>query len=179
MNDAQTESNASSNASDPWRLYRAFDLLRALHQHFYDQVKTADQKAGVILTLLTILFAYSKEHGKILLFLNGPSLSSPAWILSLVFAAAACFSIVCTGLVFLPRIKTGTSAMFWGSWISGGIKTEQLMGPDLDEFIMSEYLKDLRNLALICQAKYRFVRLAFRGTAATILCFLAIVLLGK
>ena len=179
MNDARTETNASTNASDPWRLYRAFDLLRALHQHFYDQVKTADQKAGVILTLLTILFAYSKEHGKILLFLNGPSLSSPAWILSVVFAGAACFSIVCTGLVFLPRIKTGTSAMFWGSWITGGIKAEQLMGPGLDEFIMSEYLKDLKNLALICQAKYRFVRLAFRGTAATILCFIAIVLLGK
>jgi hypothetical protein len=175
MNVARTE----SNASDPWRLYRAFDLLRALHQHFNDQIKTADQKAGFILTLLTVLFAYSKDQGKILLFLDGPSSSSPAWILSLVFAAAACFSIVCTGLVFLPRIKTGTSAMFWGSWISGGIKAEQLTGPDLDDLIMSEYLKDLKNLALICQAKYLFVGLAFRGTAATILCFLAIVLLGK
>jgi len=177
MNVARTETE--SNVLDPWRLYRAFDLLRALHQHFYDQVKTADQKAGVILTLLTVLFAYSREHGKILLFLDAPYSLSLGWILSLVFAAAACFSIVCTGLVLLPRIKTGTSAMFWGSWISGGIKTEQLTGPGLDEFIMSEYLKDLKNLALICQAKYRFVRLAFRGTAATILCFLAIVLLGK
>ena len=45
--------------------------------------------------------------------------------------------------------------------------------------MMAEYLKDLENLAYLCAAKYRFVRLAFRGTAATILCYFLIVLLSK
>src|SRR5215813_3880252 len=95
---------AASDGSQPWRIYRAFDLLRALHQNFYDQVKTADQKAGYICTFLTILFAWSKEQGNVLLFLSNPPSWSPAWMLSLVFAGAAAFSIACTALVILPRV---------------------------------------------------------------------------
>src|SRR5271167_2645512 len=110
--DAQ-QTSKSSGSSDPWRLYRAFDLLRALHQHFYDQVKTADQKAGYVLTFLTILFAYSKENPNILLFLSKPASWSLPWILSLVFAGAAGFSMLCTALVFLPRTKSAGSMMFW------------------------------------------------------------------
>src|SRR3954451_24378021 len=93
------------------------------HQTFYNQVKTADQKAGYICTFLTILFAWSKEQGNVLLFLSSPPSWSPPWILSLVFAGAAAFSIACTALVILPRVTTtGTSSMYWGSWIDGGIK---------------------------------------------------------
>src|SRR5262245_14740045 len=45
------------------------EYLRTMNQLFYDQVKTADQKAGYICTFLTILFAWSKDRGKVLLFL--------------------------------------------------------------------------------------------------------------
>src|SRR5262245_20352977 len=163
---------------DQWRMYRAFDLLRALHQNFYDQAKTADQKAGFICTFLTILFAWSKEQGNVLLFLTYSPSWSLAWILSVVFACAAAFSMPCTVLVILPRVTTtDTSSMYWGSWINGGIKIEQLVAETLDEFIMTEYLKDIKNLARICRAKYRFVRLAFRGTAATILFYLTLLIL--
>src|SRR5437773_6014100 len=136
----------STAVSDPWRLYRAFDLLRALHQHFYDQVKTADQKAGYVLTFLTILFAYSKENGNILLFLNTPASWSVPWILSLVFAGAAGFSMLCTALVLLPRTKSAGSAgsaMFWASWLRKPVTSDQLMREDADQFIMAEYLKDI------------------------------------
>ena len=168
----------SAPAVDQWRLYRAFDLLRALHQNFYDQVKTADQKAGLICTFLTILFAWSREQGNVLLFLTSPPSWSPAWILSVVFAGTAAFSIACTALVILPRVtKIDTSAMYWGSWINGGIRMEQLVAEDLDEFIRTEYLKDIKNLARICRAKYRFVRLAFRGTAVTLLFYLSLLIL--
>ena len=146
----------SEDRGAEWRLYRAFDLLRALHQNFYDQVKTADQKAGYVCTFLTILFAYSKEQGNVLLFLNNPPSWSAPWILSLVFAGSAAFSIVCTALVILPRVTAAGSSIYWGSWIGGGIKMEQLVDDNLDEFIMTEYLKDIKNLARICQAKYRY-----------------------
>jgi hypothetical protein len=169
----------SAATSDPWRLYRAFDLLRSLHQHFYDQAKTADQKAGYILTFLTILFAYSKENGNILLFLNGHAPWSVAWFLSLVFAGAAGFSMLCTGLVFLPRTKSAGSAMFWASWLRRPVTSDQLMREDADQFIMAEYLKDIENLAVLCNAKYRFVKLAFRGTGATIVCYFLIVVLTR
>jgi hypothetical protein len=155
------------------------EFLRTMNQTFYDQVKTADQKAGYICTFLTILFAYSKDQGNVLLFLNkSPSLTLP-WLLSLVFAAAACFSIVCTVLVILPRTRSGGSTLFWGAWTDPVANSEKLCADFSDEFIKSEYVNNIRNLAHICQAKYRFVGLAFRGAAATILCYMSIMLLTR
>jgi hypothetical protein len=162
-----------------WRMVRAFDFLRALHQTFSDQVKTADQKAGYILTFLTILFAYSREQGHVLLFLRDPPSWSFGWVLSLVFAAAAGFSIVCTLMVFLPRKVAGgkPSFFFWGTWAKDSFELERLLRPDLDEFVLTQYVRDVQNLSRICRAKYKFVNLAFRGTAATILCFVVLILL--
>jgi hypothetical protein len=155
------------------------EFLRTLNQTFYDQVKTADQKAGYICTFLTILFAYSKDQGNVLLFLNQPASWSPAWLLSLVFAGAAFFSIACTVLVILPRTRSGGSALFWGAWNDPQTQGQRLSGEISDDFIKSEYLHNIKNLAHICQAKYRFVALAFRGAAATILCYVSIVLLTR
>jgi hypothetical protein len=162
-----------------WRMVRAFDFLRGLHQTFTDQVKTADQKAGYVLTFLTILFAYSREQGHVLLFLRDPPSWSFGWILSLVFALAAAFSIGCTLLVFLPRKAAGgkPSFFFWGTWAKDSFELERLLRPDLDEFVLTQYVRDVQNLSRICQAKYKFVNLAFRGTAATILCFVVLMLL--
>jgi hypothetical protein len=155
------------------------EYLRTMNQTFYDQVKTADQKAGYICTFLTILFAYSKDHGKILVFLNeAPSLSL-VWFLSLIFAAMACFSIVCTALVVLPRSRSGGATLYWGSWVDPHAHQEQFSAEIADEFIKSEYLRNVRNLAHICQAKYKFVGLAFRGAAITIVCYISIVLLTR
>lgn len=155
------------------------EYLRTLNQTFYDQVKTADQKAGYICTFLTILFAYSKDQGNILLFLNRPPSLSVAWALSLVFAASAFFSIACTALVILPRAKSGGASLYWGAWVKQGVHEEKLSGEIADEYIKSEYLTNIKNLAQICQAKYKFVNMAFRGAAATIVCYLGIVLLSR
>ena len=169
---------AASDGSQHWRIFRAFDLLRALHQNFYDQIKTADQKAGYVCTFLTILLAVSKEQGNVLLFLTSPPSWKVSWALSLIFAASACFSVACTAMVILPRTAPGVkSYLFWGSWTGGGIKAGQLLDEKLDDFMMAEYLKDINNLALICRAKYKFVNLAFRGTALTILSYFAILIL--
>src|SRR3989442_16044339 len=93
----------------PMANWTEIEYLRTMNQTFYDQVKTADQKAGYICTFLTILFAYSKDKGNILLFLNSPPTFSLLYILSIVFAAAAFYAIVCTALVILPRTRAGGS----------------------------------------------------------------------
>jgi hypothetical protein len=148
-----------------------------MNQLFYDQVKTADQKAGYICTFLTILFAYSKDRGKVLVFLSEPPSFSPSWLLSLVFALAACYAITCTALVVLPRVKAGGSTLFWGSWGAPDLNKDKFMAEIPDDFIKAEYLTNVQNLAYIAQAKYRYVGLAFRGTAATIICYICIVLI--
>jgi hypothetical protein len=175
-----TTNNSSDDAGAKyWRTVRAFDLLRSLHQTFHDQVKTADQKAGYICTFLTILFAYSKEQGNVLHFLNAPPSLSISWIISIIFAASASLSIVFTLMVVLPRKTKGeASSFYWGVW-SGpgkGLTLDRLMQKDLDDFVLSQYLLDIQNLARICQAKYKYVNRAFRGTAMTIICFVLIIL---
>src|SRR5262249_55593010 len=155
------------------------EYLRTMNQTFYDQVKTADTKAGYICTFLTILFAYSKDHGSVFQFLTEPPSLTLAWLLSLIFVLSACFSIVCTALVVLPRAKSGGSTLYWGSWLDPYAHKDKFSGEIPDEFIKSEYLTNVKNLAAICQAKYKFVGLAFRGAAATILCYVILVLLTR
>ena len=159
--------------------YTEIEYMRVMNQTFYDQVKTADQKAGFICTFLTILFAYSKDHGQVLSFLNAPAELSIVWMLSLGFVSTAFFAIVCTALVILPRTKTGGSTLYWGSWTNAHSYAEKLSGGVPDEFIISEYLTNIKNLAHICQVKYKFVSLAFRGAGVAIACYLSIVLLGR
>ena len=157
--------------------YTEVEYMRILNQTFYDQVKTADQKAGYLCTFLTILFAYSKDRGQILIFLTTPPEWSIPWILSLVFVLAACFAIVCTALVIVPRTKPGGSTLYWGSWSEPASLMQKLSSGIPDEFIISEYLTNITNLAYICQVKYKYVGWAFRGAAIAVLCYLSIVLL--
>jgi Pycsar effector protein len=159
--------------------YTEIEYMRVLNQTFYDQVKTADQKAGYICTFLTILFAYSKDRGQLLIFLNGPASFSTTWFLSLGFVLAACFAIVCTALVVVPRSKAGGSTLYWGAWVDGAAIEQKLSSGLPDEFIISEYLTNIRNLAAICQIKYKYVGLAFRGAAIAIVCYLMIVMIHR
>ena len=159
--------------------YTEIEYMRVMNHTFYDQVKTADQKAGFICTFLTILFAYSKDHGQVLSFLNAPPTLSVSWMLSLGFVLTACFAIACTALVILPRAKTGGSTLYWGSWTNPHGYAEKLSGGVPDEFIISEYLTNIKNLAHICQVKYKYVGLAFRGAGVAIVCYLSIVLLTR
>jgi hypothetical protein len=156
--------------------YTEIEFLRTINQTFYDQVKTADQKAGYICTFLTILFAYSKEKGHVLLFLSTPPTFSAPWIFSVLFAVTALFAIACTALVIMPRSKAGGSALYWGAW-STPEPSQKLTGSLSDEFIMAEYLSNIRNLAAICQIKFAYVGLAFRGAAAAIVCYIFLALL--
>jgi hypothetical protein len=81
--------------------------------------------------------------------------------------------------VILPRTRSGGSTLFWGAWSDPQVNGERLSGEISDDFIKAEYLRNIKNLAHICQAKYKFVSLAFRGAAATILCYVSIVLLTR
>jgi hypothetical protein len=157
--------------------YTEIEYMRVVNQTFYDQVKTADQKAGYICTFLTILFAYSKDRGQLLVFLSSPLSFSFAWLLSLGFVIAASFAIVCTAMVIMPRVKAGGSTLYWGTWTPAAAFDKKLASGLADEFIISEYLTNIRNLAAICQVKYKYVGLAFRGAAIAIACYLIIVVI--
>jgi hypothetical protein len=118
--------------------YTEIEYMRVLNQTFYDQVKTADQKAGYICTFLTILFAYSKDRGQLLISLYSPLSFSWTWVLSLGFVAAASFAIVCTAMVIVPRAKAGGSTLYWGTWTAAAAFDKKLASGLPDEFVISE-----------------------------------------
>src|SRR5581483_8802073 len=129
------------------------EYMRTVNQTFYDQVKTADQKAGYVCTFLTILLAYSKDKEHVLMFLNARPSFSLLWILSVLFALAACFAIVCTALIILPRSKAGGASLYWGAWSDANATGQKFAGEIPDDLIKSEYLNNVKNLAHICQVK--------------------------
>ena len=143
------------------------EYMKTMNSFFYDQVKTADQKAAYVFTFLTILFVFSKDPKAILIWLHEPPSLSLTWILSLILTMSACFSLLCAGLVVLPRSKSGGASLYWGAWNQpGGYVLPAVIE---DAFVIEEYKTNVRNLAHICQVKYRFVGLAFRGAFFTIL----------
>jgi hypothetical protein len=45
-------------------------------------------------------------------------------------------------------------------------------------FVRDEYIENIRNLAAICQHKFRYVAIAYRGLIATILFHILILTVG-
>jgi hypothetical protein len=112
------------------------------------------------------------------MFMNARQTLSLAWILSVLFAVSAFFAIVCTALVILPRSKAGGASLYWGAWTDPDAIGQRFAAEIPDEFIKSEYLQNVKNLAHICQIKYHYVGLAFRAAALAILCYILIMLMS-
>ena len=186
LGDDETRSEAgiaSDDGDDPRKTisapsWTAVDFVRTINQTFYDQVKTADQKAGYVFTFLTILFVFTKNPRGILLGVTQSPVLSARWIVSMLFIAAACFSLGCAALVILPRAKQGGSSLYWGAWAFPGSKQHDISMQLSDDFIIAEYRANIQNLAHICRAKYKFVNLAFRGAAMTNVCHLWLLMFG-
>jgi hypothetical protein len=158
--------------------WTAIDFARNIHLTFYDQVKTADQKAGYVFTFLTILFVFTKDPRNILTVVaDSPGLSLK-WAISALFVLSAAFSLICAALVVLPRAKAGSSSMYWGAWAYDDNRDRTVAANLRDDYIIAEYLGDAKNLARLCRAKYRYVNLAFRSAAVTIACHLLLVMIG-
>jgi hypothetical protein len=157
--------------------WTAIDFCRNIHLSFYDQVKSADQKASYVFTFLTILFVFTRDpRNMVATVAEGPVLSLK-WALSVLFILSAAFALTCAALVVLPRAKAGTSALYWGAWAYDEDREHKVAAHLKDEDIIAEYLGDAKNLARLCAAKYRYVNLAFRGAAVTIACQLILVML--
>ena len=157
--------------------WTTIEYVRTINQTFYDQVKTADQKAGYVFTFLTILFVYTKDPRNTIVWASEPTMSIK-WFMSVLFVLCAGFSIACAALVILPRSKSGGSALYWGAWGRPDSPDHNISADLTDEYIIGEYLRNVKNLAHICRIKFKYVGLAFRGTAATIACHIWLLTYG-
>jgi Family of unknown function (DUF5706) len=155
------------------------DFVKTIHQTFHDQLKTADQKAAYVFTfLVAILIFWSADIKKGFAGVALSDLISLRWILTFCFAGALCFTIACAALVILPRGRPSKVALFWGAWPAAADKLRNVPEFMSSHFVVDEYIENIHHLAAICQHKYRYVGLAYRGLSATILFHLSILTLG-
>src|SRR3546814_11667048 len=63
-----------------------------------------------------------------------------------------------------------SSDLYWGAWPEAGDRLTQAILTDDNASIAGEYEANARHLAAICQKKYFYVAIAFRGLVGAVLC---------
>jgi hypothetical protein len=163
---------AKMNAADH------IDYLKTINQTFHEQIKSADQKAAYIFTFLIALVAWSPEMRAVFTWTRTVPFPSAQWGLCLALVVALAGGLVCVALVLLPRKRNGGVCLYWAAWPHAGERLEHAARRTEPDFIAAEYTANARNLAAICQAKYRYVGYAFRCLAVVILCYVLLMAVG-
>jgi hypothetical protein len=155
------------------------DYVKTIHQTFHDQLKTADQKVAYIFTfLVAILVFWSSGFKKGFAMAALSDLISLRWLLTFCFAGALCYTMACIALVIRPRVRPSGVALFWGTWPGAADAVRNIPEFMASHFVFDEYIENIHNLAAICQHKFRYVGLAYRGLGAMILLHISILTLG-
>jgi hypothetical protein len=155
------------------------DYVKTIHQTFHDQLKTADQKVAYVFTfLVAIVIFWSSGFKKGFAAVALSDLISLRWFFTLCFAGALCYTIACVALVIRPRVRPSKVALFWGTWPAAADTVREIPEFMASHFVLDEYIENVLNLAAICQHKYRYVGLAYRGLGAMILFHIATLTFG-
>jgi hypothetical protein len=155
------------------------DCAKTVNLTFYDQVKAADQKVAFVFTFIAaILIFWSSSFKKGFTGVALSDLTSLRWLLTYCFFAALCFTITCAGLVIFPRVRPSDVSLFWGAWPAAARKVRKVPDFTSSHFVLDEYVENSHHLAAICQHKFRFVGLAYRGLFAMILFHISTLTLG-
>lgn len=165
----------ASPVSDPKHY---LDHLKKINDVFYDQIKTADQKAAYIFTFMLAFLITSAEGRGVFNLERYQSSGTVAIILSGALALAVVVTVVSAILVVLPRARGKATSLYWGGWPANRevfIEASRTGDPD---YLMREYLGNVDNLSAIAGSKFRFVGLAFRGLVVTVLAYVLLLTLG-
>jgi hypothetical protein len=154
------------------------DYVKTIHQTFHDQLKTADQKVAYVFTFLVAILVFWSSTFKMGAMTGLSDLISLRWFLTFCFGCALCYTIACVTLVIRPRVRPSRVALFWGTWPAAADSVRNIPEFKASHFVFDEYIENIDNLAAICQHKFRYVGLAYRGLSAMILLHISILTLG-
>jgi hypothetical protein len=153
------------------------DHLKKINDVFYDQVKTADQKAAYIFTFMLAFLITSTEARNVFDWERYQGGDIVSIILSAALAIAVVVTSVSAILVVLPRARGKATSLYWGGWAANRelfIEASRSGDPD---YLMREYLGNVDNLSAIARSKFRFVGLAFRSLIVTVLAYVLLLAL--
>jgi len=153
--------------------------LEKINSVYYDQIKTADQKAAFIFTFMLAFLISSTEGSSVFKMQRYESSDWLLVVLSAVLAIAIVVSLVSSILVVLPRHRAKSTSLYWGGWKENRemfIAAHDARDPD---YLFNEYLANVDNLAMINCSKYRHVSRSFRALTIAMLAYLLILLAGS
>jgi hypothetical protein len=141
---------------------------KGVNDAFQDQIKTADQKATYILTLIILMLVWSPDIRQ-LYFGTGPAQASlHQFALALFVAGALTVALLAALGVVLPRRLSDGQALFWGAWPKAKAEAAGLADKADREVLIATYLDNAGNLAEICRSKYRLVSVAVWALIAAV-----------
>lgn len=149
-----------------------WDHLKKINDVFYDQIKTADQKAAYLFTFMVAFLLASAEGRDIFSIASYRSATLPQIVIGAVMAAAVLFTLFSALAVVLPRRLAGGTSLFWGAWPEQGRRLLAARREGDASFLFDEYAGNVRSLAIIAQRKFRLVGMAFRGLMAWLACYI-------
>ena len=150
---------------------RYLEYLEKANAVFADQIKTADQKAAYVLTVVLALLVSSADVRaafKLSTYLEKPF---HVVVISGALSLALMVTFIAGIVVVLPRIRPGRSVLYWGAWPGAGKRLTDAREVDRTDFIFDEYYQSTQTLAAICLAKYRMLRRAFEALLVAALAF--------
>lgn len=164
----------SSGEQDVFLEY--FNHVKKINDVFYDQVKSADQKAAYIFTFMLAFLMWSAEGQGVLNSARYTSANPLFGIISAFLAVSIVFTIICAILVVLPRrVDSGTS-LFWGAWSA---QRDRLVDASVTgdmAYLFKQYMENADAMAQLAINKYRMVRFAFRGLLMTVIAYVVLLL---
>lgn len=158
---------AAAAGSDPF-----WDHLKKVNDVFYDQIKTADQKAAYLFTFMVAFLLASAEGRDIFSLAAYRDATPPEAAVRAAMAAAVMFTLFSALAVVLPRRVAGGTSLFWGAWPAQGQRLMAARRERDTDFLFQEYAGNVRNLATIARRKFLLVGLAFRGLMVWLTCYI-------
>lgn len=148
-----------------------WEHLKKVNDVFYDQIKTADQKAAYLFTFMVAFLLASAEGRDIFNVASYQRASMAETVIGAIMALAVLFTMFSAIAVVLPRRLARGTSLFWGAWPAQGARLMSARHEGDTAFLFEEYKGNVENLALIARRKFRLVNMAFRGLLVWLSCY--------
>lgn len=169
-----TDLPGADDRGDPF-----WEHLKKVNDVFYDQVKTADQKAAYLFTFM-VAFLLASAEGRDIFSIAAYRTANPLQVLiGAVMAFAVLFTMFSAIGVVLPRRLAKGTSLFWGAWPSQGARLLSARSQGDTEYLFREYTGNVENLAIIAQRKFRLVNMAFRGLMVWLASYVLLLAVGS
>ncbi|MDR6758795.1 hypothetical protein J2Y48_004103 [Mycoplana sp. BE70] len=156
--------------------FEHFNHVKKVNDVFYDQVKSADQKAAYIFTFMLAFLMWSAEGQGVFNASRYTGANPLFGLLSAFLAVSIVFTIICAILVVLPRRVSSGTSLFWGSWSAQRDRLVDANETGDMTYLFRQYMENADAMAQLAINKYRMVRFAFRGLLTTVVAYVVLLL---